>query len=223
MGAHRRGMASAMIDALQSRIARRFFDLPESEGYVVGGGVAVLAHGIVERPTEDLDLFLDRRRVGTRPLGAADSLRRALIDERLGVRWIREYEDHATLGVSHGAATTKVDLVLESLDDEAVMTDVGPTVSVRDSAVGKLIALFDRAEARDFVDVHAHLRVLDRDELLDAARARDAGLDPAMLAERFLRLIDYFVEEDLPPGHAGALGELRSYYREWREVLLGRR
>jgi hypothetical protein len=75
-----------VIDEVHVEVARVFFALPESTGYAVGGGVAALAHAIVHRATDDLDLFTDRRRVHTRPLNAAKALERAARDRDWGVK-----------------------------------------------------------------------------------------------------------------------------------------
>jgi hypothetical protein len=70
-------MARTVIDEVHIEVARVFFALPEPHGYAIGGGVAALAHHIVERTTEDLDLFTDRRQVQARPLAAAEALETA--------------------------------------------------------------------------------------------------------------------------------------------------
>jgi len=45
------------LTALQVEVARLFFALEESVGYLVAGGAALLASDLIARPTEDLDLF----------------------------------------------------------------------------------------------------------------------------------------------------------------------
>jgi hypothetical protein len=151
-------MARTVIEDVHVEVARVFFALPESEGYAVGGGVAALAHDIVHRATDDLDLFTDRRRMRTRPLVAAEALERAAGDRDWSVQWVRRYPDHARLQITTEHASLLVDLVLETLELPATLTIVGPTVAEQDVGVGKLIALFDRAEARDFVDVFEFCR-----------------------------------------------------------------
>jgi len=42
---------------LQREILRLFFELPESSGFVLAGGAALIANGLSERPTQDVDLF----------------------------------------------------------------------------------------------------------------------------------------------------------------------
>jgi hypothetical protein len=78
------------------------------------------------------------------------------------VTWIRRYPDYARLQITTEHASLLVDLVLETLELPATLTIVGSTVAEQDVAVGKLIAPFDRAEARDFVDVFEFCRRYDR-------------------------------------------------------------
>jgi hypothetical protein len=47
----------------QAEVARLFFSLPASEGFLLAGGGALLATGLTTRPTEDLDFFGDREHV----------------------------------------------------------------------------------------------------------------------------------------------------------------
>jgi hypothetical protein len=50
-----------------------------------------------------------------------------------------------------------------------------PTLSLRDLAARKTLALFGRAEARDFADVYDLARGFGRDQLLDWAATDDPG------------------------------------------------
>lgn len=49
-----------LITAFQEDVALAFFDLPESEGFLLAGGAALIALGAVERVTDDLDFFAAR-------------------------------------------------------------------------------------------------------------------------------------------------------------------
>ena len=55
---------------------------------------------------------------------------------------------------------------------------VGPTYALDELAGRKLVALFDRAEARDFTDVYALAARFGTDTLLSRAAEVDAGFDP---------------------------------------------
>lgn len=46
-----------MLTPLQQRVARIVARLPESEGFALAGGGAVIVQGIVDRGTDDLDFF----------------------------------------------------------------------------------------------------------------------------------------------------------------------
>ena len=46
-----------LLTTFQVHVARIFFGLKASEGYVVAGGAALLASDLVSRTTQDLDLF----------------------------------------------------------------------------------------------------------------------------------------------------------------------
>ncbi|HEY1002232.1 MAG TPA: nucleotidyl transferase AbiEii/AbiGii toxin family protein, partial [Streptosporangiaceae bacterium] len=45
------------LSAFQLEVARPFFALPASQGFLLAGGAALLAQHLMERPTEDLDFF----------------------------------------------------------------------------------------------------------------------------------------------------------------------
>jgi hypothetical protein len=45
------------LSAFQLEVARVFFALPDSRGFLLAGGAALLAQHLTARPTEDLDFF----------------------------------------------------------------------------------------------------------------------------------------------------------------------
>ncbi len=45
------------LTEFQAEVARLFFHLPASEGFLLAGGGALLASGLTSRPTHDLDFF----------------------------------------------------------------------------------------------------------------------------------------------------------------------
>jgi hypothetical protein len=45
------------LPAFQLEVARLFFALPASQGFLLAGGAALLAQHLTARPTEDLDFF----------------------------------------------------------------------------------------------------------------------------------------------------------------------
>ncbi|WP_277209124.1 hypothetical protein [Isoptericola croceus] len=47
----------AALSAAHMAVAAAFFELTSSRGFVVAGGSALIARGVVSRLTDDLDLF----------------------------------------------------------------------------------------------------------------------------------------------------------------------
>lgn len=65
------------IDPFHEKVARIALGVAEQHGFALGGGLALVAHGVVDRPTEDVDLFSDRD--GSVP--AATELVRAALEQ----------------------------------------------------------------------------------------------------------------------------------------------
>jgi len=86
-----------------------------------------------------------------------------------------------------------------------------------DLAAGKTLALFSRAEARDFVDVYRLAAIFGRDQLLAWAAQQDRGFDVSVFAES-LQTIRRFNDDDLPLP-TGELLALRDFFADWAHDL----
>lgn len=174
-----------MLSPLQRRITRRFFGLPESAGFALAGGSALVLRQLVERATKDVDFFVaEAGRAGR----AADALVGALRADGLEVEVARRFDDFARLVVGDGEDHSEVDLARDFQWDPAASSELGPVLSDRELAVNKLLALFGRAAARDFVDVFFLSRRFGVDALLAWAPEKDAGFDAYFLAENLGRI-----------------------------------
>ncbi|GHJ16769.1 nucleotidyl transferase AbiEii/AbiGii toxin family protein [Micromonospora sp. AKA38] len=152
--------------------------------FVLGGGVAWAAHGLVTRPTEDVDLFADVE--GAAAAAAAD-VRAAL--ERAGYRV--DEADPGGLGevfdgfdrdlrdfvVSRGGRQIRLSLARLDRHRSPVVMDFGPVMDVRDLLANKTAALVNRREVRDYIDVAAALDRYPVAELLELARQVDPALE----------------------------------------------
>jgi hypothetical protein len=67
-------------DPFQAEVAQIALRVSSVHGFALGGGQALVAHGIVDRPTEDVDLFTD---IDGGVSAAADTVRAALEDAGL--------------------------------------------------------------------------------------------------------------------------------------------
>lgn len=45
------------LTSFQVAVAKAFFELPQSDGFLLAGGAALLAQQLTTRPTQDLDFF----------------------------------------------------------------------------------------------------------------------------------------------------------------------
>lgn len=206
--AERRGLTDFQLE-----VARAFFALPASDGFLLAGGGALLANGLTDRPTQDLDFFRSSPDVVT----ARDAFEGAAVDRGWRVARLRDHDDFVRLQVE-GTEPLIVDLCLDSPPTRpAVATVAGPTFDPAELAGRKVVALFSRAEARDFVDVHALLERYTRDRLLALAREVDAGFDEQVFAE-MLGSIERHDDVTLGTGGAPA-ADVRSTFALWARAL----
>jgi hypothetical protein len=154
--------------------------------FVLGGGVAWAAHGLVARPTEDVDLFAD---VEGAAAAASTGVRAALERAGFAVTDADPDSDLAELFDGYGRDMKdfvvsrdrrQIRLSLARLDRHRspVVMDLGPVMDVRDLMANKIAALVNRREVRDYIDVAAALEHYGVVELLELARQVDPALDP---------------------------------------------
>lgn len=98
------------------------------------------------------------------------------------------------------------------------VTEAGPTLAPEELAGHKLLALFDRAAARDFADVYVLARRFGKETLLARAAQIDAGFDPAVLAA-MLATLDRFTDTEIPVPGGTTPAELRAFYTTWHSEL----
>ncbi|GGL12402.1 nucleotidyl transferase AbiEii/AbiGii toxin family protein [Mangrovihabitans endophyticus] len=175
------------IDPFHERVAAIALAVAERHGFVLGGGLALIAHGAVERPTTDIDLFGPE---SASVPAAADAVRAALRDAGIRHRDVPYDGDLSTL--VDGMTETMAEMVafrddadrdgiaitLSHLDRSRrpVSLRIGPVMDLADLAAHKVAALVTRAEVRDFVDVAVFLADRSPGDLLTLARR----VDPAM-------------------------------------------
>jgi Nucleotidyl transferase AbiEii toxin, Type IV TA system len=183
------------LTEFQADVARLFFSLPASEGFLLAGGGALLASGLTTRPTEDLDFFGDRDSVDIAT--ARDQLEAAGTARGWEVARVQDAVSFVRLRVS-GDDEVIVDLAIDTpAGRPPAVSIVGPIFDPEELAGRKLIALFDRAEARDFADVYVLVQRFGRKVLLERAAEVDLGFDRAVLATMF-RSLDRFSDDELP-------------------------
>jgi hypothetical protein len=173
-------------------------------------------HGIVDRETRDLDFFAGTEAAVAQLLPALET---ALQVEGLAARREQVTPSFARLTVSDGDATTLVDLAWDYRLQQPVQAAIGRVVTEEELGADKLLALFGRAEPRDFLDVRdlAARRGLRR--LCELAHQKDLGFTEAGLADSLGRF-DRLDRQDLGLDAAG-YRELQQLVAAWRDELSG--
>lgn len=209
------------LHPLQDLIVRTASALPEAHTIALAGGGAMIAHGFVDRATQDVDLFTEIDDAEARQVTAA--LRAALRDRGLESRDAdRPPADHRFVAVdpADGSECT-VEVFADGGRLQArVMLDVGPVLHPDDLAADKVLALWGRARPRDFYDVHALMRHYTPDSLLQLAVAKDAGFTIETFLDA-LNAIKRLTEADWDEDgiSADAVPQLTSLFAEWRAAL----
>lgn len=181
----------------QRRVIAAVMALLESDGFVMAGGAALVASGVSDRPTKDLDAFSSTcAEVDV----AAERLRTDLVEQGYIVEVVRSSDSFAQLVVASGRlrrSEIAVDLGRDAQLFESVSTPLGPALSVRELAANKILAAFGRHEPRDLVDLAAIARVGSVDEAFAGAARKDPGFDLTVFREMVGRTIG--VRDDLWP------------------------
>lgn len=114
----------------------------------------------------------------------------------------------------HGLEDLLVDLALDSAPGRPASASIaGPTFAPDELAGRKVIALFDRAAARDFVDVYSLGRRFTKTELLDLAREVDSGFEVGVFLD-ILSCLARYGDVDLALGDVD-IAALRGFFQHW--------
>jgi Nucleotidyl transferase AbiEii toxin, Type IV TA system len=207
---------SDFLTTFQVQVARIFFGLKASDGYVVAGGAGLLASDLIARPTEDLDLFASAPISSV--IEAKTALVRALHHREYDVTALQDSPTFCRMIVRHQDAELLVDLAIDSPPSRTpTMTLLGPTLAPLELAGRKLLALFGRAEARDFADVHVLAQRFGKDALLEQARSVDAGFDRDVLAQ-MMGTLGRFADDEIPLA-ASELPAAKAFFTAWAKEL----
>lgn len=209
----------------QRRITRLALEsVGEDAGFALAGSGAIREHGLIDRPTEDVDLFTIQQaqaRFGT----SLDRIITALRASGYSVETRRRLDMFAQLTVvSAQGPSTDVDLGVDWRAHPPVQLDVGPVLSIEDAVGNKMSALFSRAETRDYLDVDAIRRSgkYSDEELLALARNTDTGFDLGLFAQNLDNVERIQPEEVQVYGlTAGQLDGLKARTKAWAVSIRG--
>jgi predicted nucleotidyltransferase component of viral defense system len=210
----------------QDEVARVALAVARDHGFALAGGNALAVHGIISRPTEDVDLFAP----GDRAVQAAAGLVAAALAEAgftaadvtsgsdLAEAFDGFERDMTEFEVARGGQAVRLQLVRFHRSRPAVMMDIGPVLHLDDLLGTKVSAMATRAEPRDYMDVAAALRTYDRRHLLKLASRADPDLVDEEFTEAMRRLDqlpDYVFREQPYQLTPAEIRDLRAAFSDW--------
>lgn len=185
-----------------------------TSGLALAGGAALIVQGFVDRTTRDLDYFAMSPRT-------VEQATRA-IEETMGchglvVTRVLVNRGFARLLITYGTEECRVDIGCDSRLLPPVAGPLGLVLAPDELAADKVLALFDRAEARDFADTYALAAIHGRDRLLELAALKDSGFDRLIFAERLGSIArfdrqEFEIDDD-------TLERLTRFFADWRRAL----
>ena len=195
-GGGRHGGLMPVIE-LHRKVAAIALRAAARHGFALGGGNALMAYGVVDRFTADVDLFTDEE-AGV--VAAADTVEAAL--RGAGFEADRQDKTGGLTDIFEGMGDGLAEWIITAPAGEQMMLqmayfdrsrgpvimDVGPVLDLEDVIGGKVCALASRAYDRDYVDTAAALARFSVDQVIGFARRLDPGLEDRDFADAGRRL-----------------------------------
>lgn len=173
------------MDPFHARLARVALTAAEPYGFALAGGYAVQAHGFLDRPSADVDIFTTSRAEGDFPM-AVDAVLTALSSDGLIPETEIRNTSFARITVADpGGTSAKIEMGVDWRANRPLRLSIGLVLHPDDAVANKVCALFGRAEVRDYVDVDAVVSSgrYSEEELLGLAEMHDPGFDRQWFAE----------------------------------------
>lgn len=158
-----------MLDGDHKALVEAVLPVCARYGLGVAGGHAVKVHGLVERPSEDIDFATGT----TAPVAeVVEALAVAYRAAGFTVQVLDAGGRKGHLLVTFPlGGTYRVDVLKEPLNHPVVWMEFGPVIALADAVALKMGALHDRALPRDVLDAHGASSRFTRAELIAACRA----------------------------------------------------
>ena len=175
-----------LLTTFQKKVLKVFTAIEESKAFYLTDGTALSAFYLEHRLSEDFDLFTSEE---TLIVIVARKFKSALEASGMHVQEVRSFSTFWEAVAGEREESFKIQLAYDSPFMLSALTEIeGLKIhSFEDIAAGKLLALFGRAEERDFVDIYCIVKngQLSLERVIELAKEKDPGLDEYYLAIAF--------------------------------------
>jgi hypothetical protein len=208
------------LNDLHRRLLQDVLETGNAFPFVITGGYAVQAHGLVDRLSRDIDVATN----STVPMASlADHLVAGLSKRGWQVRVIGVDPVSARFMVTDPGTgeECEVDLLKEGFNRPPEATPYGPVLALDDVIGTKVRALADRGYPRDLVDIHAASKIRSRWEL--ESLGRRCAWDEFSLEGLATRLssVEWRADEEFSAyGLSGEeIADLRRWAQAWSDDI----
>ena len=180
----------------QLKLVKKCLDELSDSNFALAGDLSVRAYGMGARKSNDIDLFTTysdsvsfRDDVG--------KLLNALTTEGYNVDISRLSESFGRVSVSKDGFSCEIDFGIDYREFDAVPSRIGSVLDKRDVVANKLLALYSRGLARDYLDTRSILleSTFSPQELYALCVEHDPSFCVELFVER-LNMIDTFSVND---------------------------
>lgn len=186
-----------ILTSLQNRFLQIFFNSFLKQDFFLTGGTALSAFYLQHRLSQDIDLFTLNQKL---EFNAVNAEILKIISSLSGKI---EHQISSPTFLQFIFKTNKDELKIDIVKDTPVHFGSLKKISnyqidsLKNIAVGKLLALFGRADAKDFIDLYFLLEVEKKftfNKLYNLAKKKDIGLSEFYLAGMIKKVeeIEYF-------------------------------
>lgn len=169
------------LTPLQNDLLEAFF--ARERRFFLTGGAALAGFYFGHRATEDLDLFTPQR---LELQEAALTLGSAAEDCGANISSVQMYPEFRRFLATRGDEKCIVDLVVDrapAIDTSKRQFGAIRVDTLREIAANKICTILGRSQIKDLVDLQTIMAGgIDLETVLDDARRKDGGVDPASLA-----------------------------------------
>lgn len=216
----------AILTPLQKEILSFFILVPENELFYLTGGTALAEYYLQHRKSNDLDFFTAQEDIITT---FSFHLEETLTRHGFAINRSRGLRSFVEITASKAGDSTLIHLAQDSpfRFSQPQHFPATPSLNVDsliDIASNKLLALFQRATLRDFIDIFFLVKEghFTESKLMELAKEKDAGFELYWLGVAFERLKSFSSASPdmLMLVKKCTFDELSRFFDSWREQIV---